>query len=257
MQKILLISGRKQSGKSSLCNFLHGYFMCLNGIIDEFELSQNGDLIVPTNEHGKNGKGILDLNQNNDEYIEYAKKNIWPYIKSYSFAHYLKEICMELYGLTYEQCYGTDDEKNSLTDIRWSDISFALPPRTVGELKRSHKFNEFLTGREFLENFGTKICRQINEYCWTDKCLKDIKKEMVPLAIICDARFPNEITRSVEFGAKTIRLARNPFNSQTAPEKALDSYLPSDYDLYVDNRSMSIDQKNEHILMSLIKWGWI
>lgn len=257
MQNIAVVTGRKQSGKTSLCNFLHGYVMQKNGIIDTFDLSQNGDLIVPTETDGKIVNGILDLHQHNDDFFEYASKNIWPYIKVYSFAEYLKEIAIELFGLTYEQCYGTDDDKNSPTDIRWSDISFALPPRTVGELKRSHKFDEFLTGREFLENFGTKICREISDFCWTNKCLRDVKRDGVPLAIICDGRFPNEINRAVEFGAKSIRLTRNPFNSQTAPEVALDDWLPDQYDLYVDNRNMSLNEKNIFVLESLIKWGWL
>lgn len=255
MQNILLITGKKQSGKSSLRNFLHGYVLQKQGIIDTFDLSTNGDLLVPTERNNEIVMGPLDLDQHNEEFYEYARENIWPYIKSYSFADYLKEISIELFGLTYEQCYGTDDDKNSFTDIRWSDISFALPPRTVGELKRSHKFNEFLTGREFLENFGTKICRQISDFCWINKCLKDIKSENVPLAIICDGRFPNEISRSVEFGAKTIRLTRNPFNSQTTPETALDKW--TDYDLKVDNRSMSLNDKNIFVLNNLIKWGWL
>lgn len=257
MQNILLITGRKQSGKSSLCNFIHGYLMVKHGIIDEFDLNEDGELLVPSERGGKRVMGVLDINQRTPEFIEYAEQHIWPYVKSYSFATYLKEICMELFDLTYEQCYGTDDQKNSYTDIRWSNVSFALPPRTVGELKRSHKFDEFMTGREVLENFGTKICRQINDYCWTNKCLADVKREKVPLAIICDGRFPNEITRSVEFGAKTIRLARNPYNSNTAPEVALDDWKPEDYDLYVDNRAMSAKDKNQLVLKNLIKWGWV
>jgi hypothetical protein len=257
MQNILLVSARKQGGKSSLCKFLHGYVMQQRGIIDTFDMTAGGDLLVPTEKNGKIVMAILDIERKDQEFAEYAKENIWPWIKSYSFAAYLKEIAIELFGLTYEQCYGTDDDKNSLSEIRWSDISFALPPRTVGELKRSHKFNEFLTARELLENFGTKICRQISDYCWTNKCLADVKREEVPLAIICDGRFPNEITRGAEFGAKSVRLARNPFNSASAPEVALDSWKPADYDLYVDNRNMSLNDKNVFVLNSLIKWGWI
>jgi hypothetical protein len=254
MQNILLITGKKQSGKDSLCNFIHGYLMKKHGIIDEYSLSPMGNLIVPTD---NGGNGILDLSQHNDEFYQYAAENIWPYVKSYSFAKYLKEICMELFDLSYDQCFGTDDDKNSYTDVRWSNVSFCLPPRTVGELKRSHKYDEFLTAREVLEIFGTKICRQINDFCWINKCLADVKKENVPLAIICDGRFPNEIIRSVEFGAKTIRLARNLYNSNSAPEVALDSWKPEKYDLYVDNRSMSIEDKHDIVLKNLIKWGWV
>ena len=43
-QKILVISGKKQSGKSSLSNFIHGYQMLKNGVIKDFDLSDAGEL---------------------------------------------------------------------------------------------------------------------------------------------------------------------------------------------------------------------
>jgi hypothetical protein len=43
--------------------------------------------------------------------------------KIYNFADTLKQdICMNILGLTYDQCYGEDDIKNSLTDIEWKNL---------------------------------------------------------------------------------------------------------------------------------------
>ena len=47
--------------------------------------------------------------------------------KIYNFADPLKkDICMNLLGLSYEQCYGDDNMKNSLTELRWEDMPGVL-----------------------------------------------------------------------------------------------------------------------------------
>lgn len=52
----------------------------------------------------------------------WAAENLWPFIKHYSFAGALKEICNGLFDLDNAQCYGTDQEKNTLTWFRWQDM---------------------------------------------------------------------------------------------------------------------------------------
>ena len=43
-QKILLISGRKQSGKDSAANYLAGYLLKKAGMIKYYELDEEGKL---------------------------------------------------------------------------------------------------------------------------------------------------------------------------------------------------------------------
>jgi len=55
------------------------------------------------------------------EYVQDLIRSINPKIsiKTYSFADPLKRnICIDLLGLTEQQCYGSDEDKNSLTNIR-------------------------------------------------------------------------------------------------------------------------------------------
>ena len=58
------------------------------------------------------------------EYLQSLMYSLNPKIdiRTYSFADPLKQICINLLGLSNEQCYGSDEDKNSLTSLRWEDI---------------------------------------------------------------------------------------------------------------------------------------
>ena len=45
-QKILAISGHKRAGKTTCINFLHGYELQRNQIIEKFSLDKRGRLLV-------------------------------------------------------------------------------------------------------------------------------------------------------------------------------------------------------------------
>ena len=70
---IIGISGRKQAGKTTLCEFLKDHSIYKHALS----------------------------------------------CKICYFAHSLKNMCMDILGLTWEQCYGTDEQKNTFTDILW------------------------------------------------------------------------------------------------------------------------------------------
>lgn len=168
-------------------------------------------------------------------------------IKLYSFADPLKQdICMNLLGLTYEQCYGTDEEKNTLTNIRWQDM-----PSEVRH-KHSHDIfsNEYLTARRVMEVIGTEIFRKLYHNIWVDATINKIKKEQYDFAILLDNRFPNEVESVLSNDGIVIRLARDPYNSQADAEVALDpdKYDWSKFTKVIYNQDMTIDQKNLSIL---------
>lgn len=256
-QFILAFSGKKGSGKNTSSNFLHGLGMRSMGVIDNFSIDSKGRLVVPCEEDGiVFGEGILDLDDKSDDVIEYLENNVWKYIKAYSFADSLKEIAMCLFGLNPQQCFGSNDDKNSPTQIRVCDIAFALPPRTVGELKKSDQFEKPLSAREFLQYFGTNICRRIYGDCWVDACIRRIRYENKPFAVISDCRFPNEADGVQAVGGKVVRFLRNPFpDDQHESETALDNY--DKFDFVLDNSNMSIEDQNNAVLDKLIEWGWV
>lgn len=188
---IIAIAGRKQSGKTTSCEF----------IIEKF----------------------------------YAKTK--QKAKIYNFADPLKDLCQNILGLNYNQCYGTDDEKNELVNCHWD--------------------NKQLSAREVMQFLGTDIFRKIQKNVWVEATIRLIKKENLPLALVADCRFPNEVDAIKQAGGLVIKLNRNPFNSEHLSEQALDidKYDYSNFDLVINNQAMDIVHKNQEILDFLIRKG--
>lgn len=156
----------------------------------------------------------------------------------YSFADPLKQdICINILGLTYAQCYGSDEDKNTLTDLVWNEKK--------------------LTAREAMEIIGTDIFRRLKNNVWVDATLNKIHKDDVDLAIIPDCRFPNEVDTILAHDGYVIRLDLDPFNSQSNSESALDKdkYCWSKFSCIIHNSHLTIDQKNEAILRFLSDKG--
>ena len=50
-----------------------------------------------------------------------------------------------------------------------------------------------VTSREFMQHFGTNICRKIKSDVWSSSCIESINKTETEIAVISDCRFPDEI----------------------------------------------------------------
>ena len=158
--------------------------------------------------------------------------------KIYNFADPLKkDICMNILGLTYDQCYGDDEAKNTLTNTQWE--------------------GKILTAREVMQFIGTDIFRKIQNNVWADATIKKIQQEQPELAIIADCRFPNEVDAVKSVEGMVIKLTRNPFNSDHSSETALDfkNYDHTNFDLVVTNHLLSIPHQNDVIYKFLRKKG--
>lgn len=172
--------------------------------------------------------------------IEYYKEVVGDdsNIKIYNFADPLKQdICMELLGMSYDQCYGSDDHKNELTDLEWD--------------------GKKLTAREAMQFIGTDFFRKMKKNIWADATINKIIKDQPRLAIIADCRFPNEVEAIKNAGGTVIKLMLNPFNSTHDSETALDpqNYNQKNFDIVIYNNSLSISDKNYAILTFLKKKG--
>tara|TARA_R110002110_G_scaffold14288_5_gene66901 strand:+ start:382 stop:1158 length:777 start_codon:yes stop_codon:yes gene_type:complete len=253
MGKIVGIAGAKQSGKTTAMRFLHGYQLRLNDVIKKFFMSKDGEIYVNTiiiNEAGEeeDALAILDVELKDPEFMEWADYNVWPFVKTYSFADPLKIIAIQLFGLTEKQCFGTDDDKNTPINIKWERMPDTDTKGRTG----------FMTAREFLQNFGTDICRKIKPAVWTDCCLKRIQQDDSELAIVPDVRFPNELEAIQEVGGKVIKLTRRPYQDDHSSETSLDSKDVTDkFDYVLDNSKLSIDETNMELLKVLKEWEWL
>jgi len=232
MVKIVGISGRKQSGKNTVANYINGLVLINRDMIKDFFINGEGQLVIKTtNGSGEDGFGIFDVTRKDDTFTEYANREMWPYIKTYHFADLLKNIAVYLFGLNAINVYGTDDDKNKETELLWE----LMPSK---EKKTGN-----LTNREFLEYFGTKIVRQIKPDAWVEATMNNIVKENSEIAIIPDVRFPNEVNAIKAAGGKIIRLTRNIHDSKIECETALDekNFDWSLFDHIIDNSNSPIE----------------
>jgi hypothetical protein len=156
----------------------------------------------------------------------------------YSFADSLKQdICMNILGMTYEQCYGTDDDKNTPTGLTWN--------------------NNQLTARAAMEIIGTDIFRSLKNSVWVDATINKIRRDNLDLAIIADCRFPNEVESIKNAGGFIIRLDLDPYHSESPSECALDKHLYdwNNFDCIIQNSGMDLDKKHGSILRFLSDKG--
>jgi len=232
--KIIGISGKKQSGKNTFANYVNGSILQKYGLVDDFSINKEGQLQVKTEDaHGKKDWGILDITRKDDEFCSYAKDNIWPFVKVYHFADYLKKISIDLFDLTPQQVYGSDADKNTLTPYSqhgWrKHKTTTLPP---------------MSAREFLQYLGTDVMREIKDTIWVDYTIKLIQQEQPALALIPDVRFPNEVNAIHKAGGYVLRLDREVYSSTHHCETALDNdnFCWEDFDDVLRNHKLSVKE---------------
>lgn len=220
MVQIIGISGRKQSGKNTVANYINGCILSNLNMVKNFHVGEDGLLQIETinQQTSQSGWGIFDVARKDETFTSYAEENLWPFVKLYHFADPLKKMCVELFGLTPQQVYGTDEDKNSETDYD-------------------------MTSREFLQYFGTDVMRKIKDDVWVQYTINTIKQEGPLIAIIPDVRFPNEVSQIKKAGGTVIRLTRDVFNDDHSCEKALDKdvFDWSEFDYVIENESTVSD----------------
>lgn len=246
MNKIIGISGKKQSGKNTVANYINGDILKERNMIQDFFLNDLGELVIKTTNHnGESGYGVLDINRKDRTFKNYADTELWPYVKVYSFADDLKQLCINIFGLTNQQVYGTNEQKNSETNILWKDLPL------------SKKKKGKVTSREFMQYFGTTIVRRIKDDAWVYSTMNKIAKEDSEVAIIADVRFPNEVKAIKDAGGIVIRMTRNIFDDEHDCEKALDkeNFDWNNFDHVIDNKDSSIEELSKMIKNKKSIWS--
>lgn len=241
--KIVGISGRKQAGKNTAANIMHGMVLEKYGMVENWAINEAGALKVLT----RNGAGVLawgeaDVSRKDQEFAEYAEENLWPYVKLYSFADQLKWISTELFNIPHECVWGTNEQKEQeIPHLRWENMpgvivygSEAEYDELYGNLDAWGQADRFvwrkqskkgMTAREFMQFLGTEIGRKMYEPIWIEATMKKIQREQSELAIIADCRFPNEAKAIEDAGGYVVRLTRQPFTEDVHPsETAMDDF---------------------------------
>lgn len=271
MQKILLISGCKQSGKSSAANYLAGYLLHQSGLsingtpVSMFQLNEKGALefdsyfVNPTTKEKEGEWAEVDVSRKDPEFTQVAEQLIWPVIKLESFAEAIKEICVYVFALKREEVYGDEEQKNRLSGIKWENVYKLLPglKPTEGKGKKKAEPPEFLTNREVMQVFGTDICRALYNECWIQSLFTRVLGEDYPFVVISDCRYKDEIEFARQLGVdvKVVRLTRNPYKDQHSGETELIGY--EGFDFVIDNENISQEEKGLALVNYLRSIGWI
>ena len=176
---------------------------------------------------------------------ESAYKLLVSYVKGpkeFQFATPLKKYCMEVLGLTHDQCYGPTEDRESPTKYFWRDIS----PEIMEKYDKNP--DDRLTARDVLQVVGTDLMRlQFYTDVWADAGIYSAINSTATTAIFTDSRFPNEVDacrRSPQMSDKftkpiIIRLYRDTglvdsHDSETALDK-LDA-IPGQRHLYFNDQ---------------------
>ena len=112
-----------------------------------------------------------------------------------------------------------------------------------------------MTVREFLQYFGTNVCRKIYDPCWIESCYNRIEMDDPDIAVIQDCRFRNEVMESKKRNARIVKLERSPFKDIHASETDLDKASNVNFDLIIPP-DVTIVEKNQMILEAMYEWGW-
>jgi len=270
--KIIAFAGSKQSGKSTCAKFLHGYQMRSYHCIDDFAITDDGDFLVKTRVVDDDGKVndedyvSLDINRTDVNFAEWAIREMWPFVKKYSFASSLKSIAVNLFNIPSECVYGTEEQKRKTIDhLRWENMPGVVSNKTSFYVEGvdSEFWNNIIihengpmTAREFLQYFGTDVCRNIYENIWVDRCIRDLQQEGSLLAVIDDCRFLNEVEAVQKAGGRVIALTRNPFEDNHASETQILKNLHL-VDGVIDNHHMSIAEMCHAVMNELEAFGWV
>lgn len=283
--KILALSGCKQSGKNTAFNYLLGLMMGNLGIVrGKFAISDDGKLWVEDIFGDEKHQGIFDIERTNNEMLDFLDECIYPYIKSYSFADNLKrDICMNILGLSFHHCYGTDEDKNEETHLNWQNMPGIITEKGIWDLLNTREVRARMgqsnlnkvknkiqyhpsgpmTAREVMQYVGTDIFRKIYGNVWAESCIRKIQSESPLLAVITDCRFPNEVEVVQAAGGKVIRLTRGMKSSKDAhPSETIlnpDVYDWNNFDAVLDNAGSegTIGAQNTMLFQILQQWGWI
>ena len=272
MTKIVALCGKKQSGKTTLSNYLHGHEMKRHDVIEKFFVSPEGKLVVNSTFHDDNGKefeemGVLELDQQTEEFYQYASRRIWPLIRAYNFADPLKEMCVMLFNIPPECVYGTNEEKNRIQEhLRWENMPGVIcypnhvecgnathsdiDPNQIG--LTSHESGP-MTARQFMQFMGTDVMRKIYEPIWVENCFRRIEEDSPEIAVIGDCRFINEIQAVQKAGGKVIRLTRSLYENTHQSEIDADNY--DGFDGVIDNQNMSIEESCDSFKKILVGLG--
>jgi hypothetical protein len=255
MKIIIPVSGKKGSGKNTFVNQLVAAklnALQMGGDQRTYTVNALGRL----EEHSGESVREMDLANGRPDWHFLCTEGI----RLLSFADPLKRFCIDVLGLHYEQCYGTDDEKNTYTKLSWINA-----PNEGWWKAAPGDPNELMTAREVMQWFGTDVMRAWEPNIWVDACVRTALTCEEPLVLLSDCRFPNEVDCWAEVAdeaaaqhimIRTVRLLRAPYadTDQHESETALDDYPLENFSAVVPDCN-GVDAQG--VVVNELRRGWL
>lgn len=245
MTQIIGFAGKKQSGKNTCCNYIIAMKLVELGIATKARLTNRGEIeVTDLFGEGKKEEWILFK----EPYVKVDllfSDHLGRYVNLYGFADPLKDMCMSILGLSRDQVYGTDKDKNTPTHILWEDVP--TWKNSSLNLQRGP-----MTAREVLQYVGTDVFRKMYEDVWVDALIRNIQQDSPEVALICDVRFPNEIDAIHAAGGLVMGLTRDKYgNDDTHASEAEIQTCISMCDMVIDNRTLTLEEQTREVFKLL------
>lgn len=264
--KLVLLCGGKTSGKTSAATAIYGYHLTSVGAIPNASIDELGKMSIVYNKEENTGI-YFDIDDKSPELLNWREKYINHYVNHVGFADELKLSAANLFGLDYNKLIGTNEEKNEACHILWGNMLKLLSGPIKKQVKEIYfptvsekDFSQTLmTNRQFMEVYGTFICRTIYEICHINSAYNKLKIFNPQIGIITDCRFQNEFEFFEKLHSEEvykIKLKRNSADKSIAvSETGLMDVSDDRFDLVVDNENMTMAEKNNIIIDFLISKG--
>lgn len=155
-------------------------------------------------------------------------------VRTLAFADKLKDVCMDLYGLSWEDVYTEEGKSRVLDDLPCfkcpscgslhveSAGGNMLSCRACDALGEKSGFESRWTPRTILQHVGTEGCRTVDPNVWVKFALRQAARhleghlvEPAKLVAITDCRFVSEAEAVWRAGGEVWRI-RRPATDQTA-----------------------------------------
>jgi len=172
-----------------------------------------------------------------DTAAEYLEKLHPGKVKRVAFADKLKGIAMELFGLSWEQCYGSQTAKESV-DARYD-----------------------MTPREILQGIGEKM-RDVYPDIWVDTVfnvtIPKFAEQGFDCFIISDVRYPNEADKIHKVGGVVVKITREgsgvTVGASHSSETSMNDYQGFDF-ILENNGSFDTFFKKLELLLGELNYG--
>lgn len=195
---------------------------------------------------GPKGSGKTTL----ANYIAHREHALGP-VTLVAFADPLKEFLRDAFGLSAAHLWGSEEQKNELSPILWSNFPKVGPMCVPGFL--GSNVNKQMTYREVMQYFGTDIMRSIDPDCWVRLWEKRIAK-ITGIVVAHDVRFDNEAEAIHRHNGKVIQLLRGEKRDPHCSEKGISQ---DNVDCVIDNRNLAPTPTVERVMGLFEQWGWV